>query len=252
MKIKDIAVGQIYRNKQGADCVVTAVNGSLDVRIKFLDRFGFERSIQAGSLSSGYFRNPYFPSVMGVGYVGVGRFKSGGSRSEVPEYSVWSRMLIRCYSASYQRSQPTYAGCTVHESWHNYQVFAEWLTSQPSWGRKGFELDKDLIILRNKEYGPDTCSLVPGSINCLIATRKRKNDSPLGACFNEEKQKYTAFCMDGYGKNKFLGAFISAAEAFSVYKAFKESVIKRIAEEHRHDLDPRVFSTLMNYEVLPE
>lgn len=160
-------------------------------------------------------------------------------------------MLQRCYSDDYQVAQPTYADCSVADEWLSYQTFAEWINTQPAWGIPGFELDKDLIVLGNKIYGPKTCSMVPGAINCLIATRSRRNSSPLGACFNEEKRKYTAYCMDGNGNNKYLGAFTDAEDAFSVYKSYKERVIKMVAERFRAQIDPRVFETLMNYEVLP-
>lgn len=227
------------------------INGSLDVGIQYLDRFSHERSVQCAALSSGRHRNPYHPTCFGAGFLGVGRFASGGGRFSVPEHATWTRMLQRCYSGGYQSAQPTYAGCSVTDEWLDYQKFAEWLTSQPAWGMPGFELDKDLIFLGNKIYSPDACSLVPGAINCLISTRARKGSSPLGACFNKEKGKYTAFCMDGDGNNKYLGAFADAVEAFSVYKSYKERVIKMVAERFRAQIDPRVFHTLMNYEVLP-
>lgn len=57
--------------------------------------------------------------------------------------------------------------------------------------------------------------------------------------------------MDGSGNNKYLGAFNDAEEAFSVYKSYKERVIKMVAERFRAQIYPRVFETLMNHEVLP-
>ena len=38
-------------------------------------------------------------------------------------------------------------------------------------------------------------------------------------------------------------------QAFLAYKIAKESYIKEVAEKWRDQIDPRVYNTLMNYEV---
>ena len=65
-------------------------------------------------------------------------------------YKKWREMLARCYCEKYQTKKPSYLGCTVSEEWHNFQVFAEWFYSNFN-GSNNCELDKDLLVLGNKE-----------------------------------------------------------------------------------------------------
>lgn len=43
-----------------------------NVEVKFLDKKGHITKTSASSLRRGSLKNPYFPSVCGVGYIGVG------------------------------------------------------------------------------------------------------------------------------------------------------------------------------------
>lgn len=48
---------------------------------------------------------------------------------------------------------------------------------------------------------------------------------------------------------KNLGRFDTPDEAFSVYKRFKEALIKEIADEHKEQLDSRAYYALLSYKV---
>jgi len=52
-----------------------------------------------------------------------------------------------------------------------------------------------------------------------------------------------------YGKQKHLGCFSTAKEAFLAYKNFKESYIKQVAEQYKSQIDPRAYKALLEYEV---
>jgi hypothetical protein len=49
--------------------------------------------------------------------------------------------------------------------------------------------------------------------------------------------------------NKHLGRFNTAEQAFQVYKTAKEAYIKEVVNKWKDKIDPRVYNTLMNYEV---
>ena len=47
-----------------------------------------------------------------------------------PYYRAWADMLKRCYSAKFQESRPTYAGCTVSAEWLKFSNFRAWIEKQ--------------------------------------------------------------------------------------------------------------------------
>ena len=48
------------------------------------------------------------PTVLGVGFVGEGRFRITINGKITSEYAVWQNMLARCYSSKYHLKNPTY------------------------------------------------------------------------------------------------------------------------------------------------
>ena len=50
-------------------------------------------------------------------------------------------------------------------------------------------------------------------------------------------------------KGKQLGHFKTELEAFNAYKVVKEAYIKEVANKWRDQIDPRVYTALMNWEV---
>ena len=88
-----------------------------------------------------------------------------------------------------------------------------------------------------------------GEINCLtINTESRRGIYPLGVSYNENTRNYSTN-MSAYSKLKYLGLYNTPEQAFLAYKIAKESYIKEVAEKWGDQIDPRVYNTLMNYEV---
>ncbi len=168
------------------------------------------------------------------------------------EYALWSNMLNRCYSSSYHKLRPTYAGCSVSEAFKHFSYFHQWVHSQRGFQfteTGAWELDKDLLVKGNKLYSEDTCVFVPQSINLLLIKRdSERGGSPLGVCWSDKHGCYRASCRVG-GLKQHIGLYQTAEAAFSAYKVTKENEIKRIANDYRPLLDPRVFEALLNYEV---
>lgn len=189
----------------------------------------------------------------GVGYNSGGKHKTAiGARavSRAPKvYKVWQDMLERCYSAKYQERVVAYRGCTVDPRWHDYQVFAEWYTTQDHYAEK-LQLDKDILFEGNRVYGPDTCCLVPQRINSLT-TRKNssvRGDLPVGVSRQPVGGNYMAkFRREG--KQVYLGTFKTPEEAFYAYKAAKEAYIIEVVAQYP-DLPEKVKEALLAYRVL--
>jgi hypothetical protein len=160
----------------------------------------------------------------------------------------WYRMLARC-EPDFQRRNPTYSGCTCEFA--SFQEFVEWHRSQINYG-KGLEIDKDLLIQGNKVYGPNTCTLLPAEINKTLRYLSRSGRYlPIGVQFSERNQKYVAACAGESGSRNTLGYFKTSDEAFQAYKAFKEELLKKYAEDWKHLLDPRAYEALQSFVVLP-
>lgn len=192
--------------------------------------------------------------VCGVGISEKGEFKRtvlvGSKQVETREYKLWRNMLQRCYSEKLHRKHPTYAGCTVSDDFKYFQRFAKWCQLQVGFGLDGYHLDKDVLLKGNKLYSEETCVFVPSNINLLLIKRHaRRGEYPIGVNWYELDQKYRASCSEGGGKSKHLGYFTTPEAAFLVYKAFKETLIKRLAQEYYGIIDHRVYEALLAYEV---
>ena len=95
-----------------------------------------------------------------------------------PFYSRWMSMLRRCYSKAYQEKQPSYKGCSVCEEWLTFSNFKSWMETQ-DW--EGKQLDKDLLVYKNKIYSPETCVFIDQRLNTfLVKSNKTRGDYPLG------------------------------------------------------------------------
>ena len=170
-------------------------------------------------------------------------------KSMTKEYSLWKSILERCFSPKMQDKCPTYKGCKVSVNFLNYAYFYDWCQMQVGFGKQGWALDKDILIAGNKLYSENTCCFVPQEINKLLTIRGNDRGSfKLGVDLHRTSGKYRSRCSER-GNLRHLGYFNTEQEAFKVYKDFKEKHIKSLAEEYKHQLDPRAYEALMNYQV---
>jgi hypothetical protein len=143
------------------------------------------------------------------------------------------------------------------DEWFLYDNFYEWLHSQENFEKwlnnDNWAVDKDILIKGNKIYSPETCCLVPMSINSLfVKTEKTRGDYPVGVNYDKSSNKYRAQCNNLLtGKRKHLGLFKTPEEAFKAYKIYKENVIKQIAkiEYMSGNITKECYEAMMNYEV---
>ena len=172
----------------------------------------------------------------------------------VKEYKLWHSMIQRCYSEKYQTRFPTYKGCNVSDNFLHYSFFYDWCQEQIGFGKvdekgRSWCLDKDLLFVGNKTYSETACVFVPNEINSFFTDRgNARGEYPLGVSFYKQTGKFQAHCAVN-GKLQYLGRFNTPEEAFAVYKPFKENLCKQLALKWQHEIDPRVFNAMMNWEV---
>lgn len=164
-------------------------------------------------------------------------------------YNVWQHLIKRCYSKNIKRP---YKGCTVCDEWKLYSNFKKFYDDNCK--NDSFHLDKDILVQGNKIYSPNTCLFVPEEINDSIKSEWSDNKSlPLGVAMTRYG-KYRARCIINKGKKQtHLGVFDTEKEAFSIYKEYKLSRIKEMAERYFKlgDIDKRTYDAILKYKILP-
>lgn len=165
-----------------------------------------------------------------------------GKRKSVwscPYYTRWLKVLERCYSERYKGS--TYSGCFASEDWHTFSNFKEWMQGQ-DW--KGKDLDKDILVEGNREYGPDTCVFVDHYINSfLVDCRSARGSLPVGVT-KQKNGKYASYCRNPFsGKQEHLGTHSDPVSAHSAWLSRKKQHAVAIAQTQK---DVRVSEALIN------
>ena len=241
-------VGKVCKSLNSGDFKIVKYNDYENVEIQFL-KTGFETVVQLGSIRNGEVKDPYSPSVFGVGVVGT-KYPSMINGVQTKEYELWKSMLRRCYSDKYQKKYPTYEGCKVSDRFKSYEHFYEWCNKQIGFDNDGFHLDKDLLIKGNKVYSEDSCVFIPQEINTLLTkSTSSRGEHLIGVCWHKARKAFMAQVGKGKGKLKHLGYFTTEIEAFNAYKEAKESFVKEQANKYKSRIDPRAYEALMKYKV---
>ena len=245
-------VGKVFKSKSSGDFKVLKYNDSANVVIQFL-KTGYETLVQLTNVRNGYIKDPYLPSVYGVGILGT-KYPSKVSGVTTKEYVPWCSMLKRCYSDSYKKKNPTYKDCEVSENFKSYEYFYEWCHKQVGFGNDGngnpFHLDKDLLTKGNKVYSEYSCVFIPAEINSLLIKREAlRGEYLIGVYWSKTNKAFRARVNKNKGASEHLGYFNTELEAFNAYKVAKETYIKEQANKFKSQIDPRAYEALMNYTV---
>ena len=138
--------------------------------------------------------------VCGVGVTGgiTATHVRNGVQRPTREYDKWHSMLRRCYKPVQKRDEMCYKGVSVCDDWLYYPNFYDWINSGKNMDRviRGYVLDKDMRVIGNKVYSPDTCSLVPQSLNKFLNSSKAmRGKYPIGAYFGWHLQVDLQPCL---------------------------------------------------------
>lgn len=249
--LKKERIGTIKLNINNEKMICIQYNNNRDIIVEFQDEYKSRIHTNWDAFENGSVKNPYYPSVFGVGITGD-KYPCKINNVYTKEYRAWQNMLSRCYKKVYE----TYDDVTCCKEWLLFENFYEWLHGQENfnkWINGDFAVDKDILIKGNRTYSPETCCLVPHDINVLFIKRKKaRGDLPIGVCFENYTKKYLAHCNGG-SRNKGinLGRYNTPEEAFYAYKRYKEKLIKKIAQDEytKGNITKQCYKAMMNYEV---
>ena len=241
-------VGKVCKSKSAGDFKILKYNNARDVEIQFINT-DYRKVAEMKEVRNGGIKDHYAPSVHGVGVLG-NKYPSEVNRAKTKEYTLWTHMLQRCYSNTYEKKYPTYEGCQVGENFIHYEYFYEWCHKQIGFTNEGWHLDKDLLIKGNKVYSENTCVFIPAEINSiLVKSDKKRGKHLIGVYWCKKGKAFKAQVSKNKGKSEYLGYFKTELEAFNAYKQAKESFVKEQANEWKGQIDVRAYEALMNYTV---
>ena len=215
-----------YSSANCGEFKVVNYNGSFDVDIEFIAT-GYKTKAKASTINSGKIKDPFYPRICSVGYLGVGDYKTSSKSKLTTAYVCWYGMIYRCYNPADLNKKSTYRDVTVCSDWFNFQTFAKWHSENYV---KGMDMDKDInqIGKAEKVYSPETCLFVSSAENAVAARAKTFYFvSPDG---NEiESYNISGFCR----KNKLNRSCMSALNAGEIaqYVGWTKSINKPLTVE---------------------
>ena len=241
-------VGKVCKSKSSGDFKVLKYYDSGNVEIQFVTT-GYETVVELGHIRNGEVKDPYSPSVFGVGLLGT-KYQPRVNGVLTKEYNLWMNMLRRCYSDKSKKKNPTYIGCEVSDNFKSYEYFYEWCNKQIGFSNQSWQLDKDLLVKGNKVYSESTCVFIPAEINLLLTKRTAsRGEHLIGVSLCKRNKAFKAMVNKNKGKPEHLGSFNTELEAFNAYKKAKEAFVKEQANKWKGKIDLRAYEALMKYEV---
>ena len=262
-KARKERLGSINISNEGYEMKIIEYNGVRNIIIEFQDEYKAKITTNYQCFKDGNVKNPFHKSLYGVGYYGVGKYKSRDNNQESIIYKYWRSMINRCYNPYYINKELSYIDCYVCEEWHNFQNFAKWYEENYyEVLNEVMQLDKDILIKGNKIYSPSTCIFVPQRINSLfLKCDKVRGEYPIGVSLkkanskdrtiNDKLKVNCSIREDNKTKRKFLGYFPinKPFQAFTCYKTFKEKYIKQVADEYKDLIPQKLYEAMYKYEV---
>lgn len=162
-----------------------------------------------------------------------------GKQLRCPAYGAWHHILGRAYDAKFAYKNPAYAGVAVCKEWLSFSNFREWWVEN-SVG--GWDIDKDLLLVGNRMYGPDKCIYVPTWLNrFLLNSASARGKFPLGVFLHKQKGKFHAKCAHPIsGKTMSLGYHSCPELAHEAWKDCKLNIALEL-KPMMDEIDPRIY-----------
>ena len=160
-----------------------------------------------------------------------------------PAYIAWVNMLTRAYYQKLHDRQQTYSDVTVCKEWHSFSAFRAWWLANY---REDWQLDKDLLVVGNREYGPDACIYIPAWLNTFTIDRgASRGELPIGVSTYKPTGKYQSHCCNPItGKKLHIGRFTTPEEAHETWLNYKLSLAEQLKPE-MDAIDQRIYPNVV-------
>lgn len=246
--LKDQRMFEERLNNKGCLMKIIKYNSAHDIVVEFQDKYKSTAHTSYELFLSGEVRNPYYPSVLGVGIIG-NKCQTHNGKKPTKEYYAWKNMLCRCFDDNEKKRHKEYQDVTCCDEWLLFENFYEWLHSQENFNKwineNGWDVDKDILFKGNKIYSPETCCLAPTSVNKIFSIHAdRRGDCPIGV------SKHGNGFKARHG-TKTIGTYKNTVLAFQAYKEYKEKYIKQVAEQEllAGNITQQCYEAMINYKV---
>lgn len=237
-------LGEMRLNNHGTMMKIIRYGSHEDIDIEFMDEFHYIKEKQSyTNFKVGSVKNPYDRTICGIGYIGVGEYKTGTNIKHTEEYQNWTCMIRRCYDEKLKERYSAYYGdCSVCEEWHNYQNFAKWWNENVyRVGTERMHLDKDILFGGNRIYSPDTCLISPQRINMMFMNKPNKYNLPNGIKPSSKGRYESKY------NGKYLGVFDSIEDAVVAHDMAKTEALIQIANEYKDKIPNKLYEALINW-----
>lgn len=135
-----------------------------EIEFEEINGIKHKRLAKRKNIIAGEVKNPYYPVIYGVGYLG-NTSKKGNDYI----YSRWKSMLKRCYEPNHDNYRWYGAkGVSVDKRWHCFENFLNdffLIDGYDENNIKNLHLDKDIKIPGNKIYSLKACKFVSANEN---------------------------------------------------------------------------------------
>lgn len=260
MRRSKLKVGDVIQSSSCGEYMITKRDVVNEATIRFIET-GYETTSNIQNAATGNIKDPYFPQVLGIGYLGVGEYKNRTASSKIKgtrtsEYNAWINMLQRCYYDKYicrEQGGLTYENVSVIPEWLNFQTFAEWYVPRrkvlDDAGLKRPNLDKEILSPDKKAvlYSPETCCVIPYEINAAFVNqnRTRENGLPKGIIALKEGYRVTATSIESKQVSK---KFDSVVECIEWRNKIDQERYTFLANKYKSVLEIHVYNKLINWD----
>lgn len=212
-------VGEIYATNNCGNIVLIEHQGLQVYKVQFEDGT-IVSNVTFGRIQEKTVKNPNAKNIYNVACIGSGIKPKDNKRA----YSHWINMIQRVYSSGYRERYPTYIGTSVCDEWLTFKNFVQWFNINyiTNW-----VLDKDIKVVGNKVYSPDTCMFVPQEINTLFRKCSNSNTGLQGVTKSNNNRYFAKPC------NIYLGVYDSEKEALKVTIDYKNKKLYGFIEQYK-------------------
>ena len=140
----------------------------------------------------------------------------------------------------------SYRDTKICEEWLDFNNFKSWFIENSYAGKQfKLEIDKDLFGNGDKLYSPETCCLLPKSLNILLSSCTSRNEFLPGVSLTKSGKYQVSSTRNCTVIKK---VFDTQEEAFEEFKRFKKESILIAAEAYKFLLPDRIYKALIEFD----